>query len=196
VSDVTYTHGGRSARTVLAVALSTLLGAAVIATTASATAADSGSDHAVIGRFALTSEAGGAIWAFQPSGLLVLTGPGDIISHGTWSVGPGERDFDADIDYDIAGQTLSVKGQVAPDGQAIAVFVAATDARKPGDADPWPTESRLRGERLGMVGEPSPLPSATPVDCLRPQWMSAEVDWDRCDAPDGSQAPEASATTA
>lgn len=184
-------HWGRSLRSGLGLLLSLLLGVAAVAS-----ATDAGSDHAVVGRFSLTSEAGGAVWSFQPSGLLVVTGPGDISSEGTWSPGPAERDFDASIDYDIAAQVLSVQGQVAPDGQAIAVFVEATVAGKPDDADPWPAESRLRGERLGMAAESTPLPSVAPADCLRPRWVAGEVDWDRCDAPAGSPSPEVTAASA
>lgn len=147
-----------------------------------AVAADIDHDHQVEGRFAVTSEAGGAIWAFQPGGLLILTGPGDISSEGTWGPAAGEREFDATIEYGIAGQTLTVRGEVAPGGDAIAVYVQATDAQRPGDADPWPSESRLLGERLGMVPEATPAPSAPPPDCLRPQWLDGMVDWDRCDS--------------
>jgi hypothetical protein len=155
-------------------------------------AAEVEGDHAVVGRFSITSEAGGAVWAFQPGGLLVLTGPGEISSRGTWSAAPGERDFDASVDYDIAGQSLVIQGQVAPDGAAIAVHVRASAASKPGDAEPWPSESRLLGERFGMTAEATPAPSQRPVDCSRPRWVDGEVDWDRCDDLPAGASPSAS----
>lgn len=160
----------------LAVAMLMLLGLASVGL-----AAEIDDEHLVVGRFSITSDAGGAVWAFQPGGLLVLTGPGEISSQGTWSAAPGERDFDASVDYDIAGQSLVIQGQVAPDGAAVAIYVRATEASKPGDAEPWPSESRLVGERFGMSTETTPAPSQPPVDCSRPRWAQGEVDWDRCD---------------
>ncbi len=144
-------------------------------------AADTTDDDAVVGRFGITSVVGGAVWAFQPGGLLVVTGPGEISSGGSWSPASGEREFDASIDYDIAGQALTVQGQLAPDGMAIAIYVRATDPLKPDDAEPWPTESRLVGERVGMVSDATPIPSEPPTDCSRPAWVDGGVDWDRCD---------------
>jgi hypothetical protein len=32
-----------------------------------------------------------------------------------------------------------------------------------------------------MMMEETPEPTATPVECLRPQWVEGQVDWDRCD---------------
>lgn len=142
-------------------------------------AADELDDHDVVGRYSVTSEAGGAVWAFQPGGLLVLIGPGDIMSQGSWSVAAGEREFDATIDYGVTGQVLEILGQVAPDGVAVAFYVSASDATRPDDADPWPMESRLLGERVGMTPEATPSPS--PLDCTRPLWLGGLVDWDRCD---------------
>lgn len=138
-------------------------------------------EHEVVGRFSITSEAGGAVWAFQPSGLLVITGPGDIISEGSWAPASGEREFDAAVDYEIAGQMLTVHGQVAPDEVGIAVYVQATEPQRPGDAEPWPAESRLVGERMAMMPEVTASPSPSPADCMRPVWVDGEVDWDRCD---------------
>lgn len=134
--------------------------------------------HEVEGRFSITSEAGGAVWAFQPGGVVVLTGPGEILSSGVWSAGPEDRDFDAIIEYEVAGQELAVQGQVSTDGQAVAVYVAATEALRPDDADPWPEDSRLIGERLGMVPEATAAPES--ADCDRPDWVDGEVVWDRC----------------
>ncbi len=139
-------------------------------------------DHPVVGRFALTSEVGGAVWTFQPSGALFLTGPGEIVSEGTWTAAAGEGEFDAQVDVVITGQELTVLGQVHPDGESLAVYVAATDPERPEDWTPWPPESRLVGERSGMVTDQQPTPSPSPPDCARPAWVDGAVDWDRCDA--------------
>jgi hypothetical protein len=32
-----------------------------------------------------------------------------------------------------------------------------------------------------MMVEETPEPTEAPVECLRPQWVEGEVDWDRCD---------------
>lgn len=161
-----------------------VIGAVALALSVSVPAVAEEGSHDVEGRFSVVSEAGGAIWAFQPGGLLVLTGPGEIMSQGTWSPGSLDldRDFDAAIDYDVAGQQLTVLGQVSPDGQAIAVYVQASDPARPDDADPWPAESRLVGERFGMVALASPEPGL--IVCERPDWVDGEVDWDRCGGPE------------
>jgi hypothetical protein len=138
-------------------------------------------DHAVVGRFSLTSDAGGAVWAFQPSGALIVTGPGEIISTGSWSPGPAEREFDAQVDVTVTGQQLVVLGQVSPDGTALAVHVAASEAERPDDWTPWPPASRLLGERLRLTPDPEPSPTPPPSDCARPEWVDGLVDWDRCD---------------
>jgi hypothetical protein len=169
----------KSHRTFIAAVAAALM--VVSVSTAAALASEDAEEHEVLGRFSLESEAGGAVWAFQPGGLLVITGPGDISSEGAWSPASGARAFDARVDYDIAGQDLSVVGQVSPDADRIAVYVLATDAIKPEDADPWPSESRLVGERFGMISEATPEPTAMPVDCTRPQWIGADIDWDGCD---------------
>ena len=139
-------------------------------------------DHPVVGRFAVTSEAGGAVWAFQAGGMLVVSGPGEILSEGSWIPASGEREFDATIEMTVTGQTLEVMGQVSPDGAAVAVHVAASEPTRPDDWTPWPSVSRLVGERLRMVTEPGASPVPTPLDCARPEWVEAAVDWDRCDA--------------
>jgi len=136
--------------------------------------------HEVTGRYSIESDAGGAVWAFQLGGLLVVTGPGDISSEGTWKPASGEREFDASVEVTVSGQSLDVLGQVSPDGDRIAVYVIATTPTRPDDADPWPTESRLIGERFGMVVDASPPPLPTPEDCARPEWVEDAVDWDRC----------------
>lgn len=174
---------GRSARVaaLVAVALS-MLAAGVIALD------DAPLDsHPVVGRFSISSDAGGAVWSFQPSGALVVTGPGEISSEGTWAAGPDADGFDATLDVAVTGQDLAILGEVSPDGRQVALHVAATTAARPDDAIPWPAVSRLIGERLGMVADGTPAPSPSPHDCDRPDWVDGEVDWDRCD--DGPTEP-------
>jgi len=154
---------------------------------------EASADHAVLGRFAIISEAGGAVWAFQPAGELIVTGPGEITSKGSWSAADTERGFDAAIDVTITDQQLSVMGQVSPDGGSIALYVTATEATRPYDWVPWPAESCLTGERFGMVPDATPPPSPPsspsppsppsppPSDCACPEWVHGVVDWDRCD---------------
>jgi hypothetical protein len=113
--------------------------------------------------------------------MLVLTGPGEISSEGTWQVAEGDGAFDADVDVLVSGQELSVLGQVSSDGTEIALYIIATDAAKPEDWTPWPAESRLLGQPFGMMTEETPEPTESPLDCLRPEWVGGEVDWDRCD---------------
>jgi len=167
-----------SKRTAASVATATM--ALIVALTVGGFASDEAADHEVIGRYSVESDAGGAVWAFQPRGLLVVTGPGDISSEGTWEPASGEREFDASVEVTVSGQSLDVLGQVSRDGDRIAVYVIATEPSRPDDADPWPTESRLIGERFGMVADPSPSPPPTPEDCARPEWVEDAVDWDRC----------------
>jgi hypothetical protein len=168
ISKATATTGIAVAMSLLAVSLTAGSGA------------DAADEHEVVGRFTIESEAGGAIWAFLPGGLLVVTGPGDISSEGTWTPSVAERDFDASLEVTVSGQVLDVLGQVSPAHDRIAVYVVATEPTRPEDADPWPAESRLIGERFGMVAEPSPSPLPLPEECARPEWVEAAVDWDRC----------------
>jgi hypothetical protein len=172
---------GRSAAASMAgviLLLATLVGSGL--------AQDSSGEHPVVGRWSITSDAGGAVWAFQPSGTLVVTGPGDILSEGTWTPAAGPDAFDATVAVEITGQQLEAIGQVDPGGTAIALYVTATEATRPDDWLPWPAESRLVGERFGMMVEETPQPSEPPLDCMRPQWVDGQVDWDRCDeAPAG-----------
>ena len=81
----------------------------------------------------------------------------------------------------MTGQQLQALAQVSPDGSGIALYVTATEATPPDDWRPWPPESRLVGERFGMMVEETPEPTETPLECLRPLWVDDEVDWDRCD---------------
>jgi hypothetical protein len=168
----------------VAVVLSLAAVAVVLGTEAEPAPSDAvavSADHPVVGRFSITSEAGGAVWSFQPSGSLVVTGPGELVAEGRWTVGPAEREFDATVDVAISGQALAVLGEVAPDGTQVAIHVQATPPERPDDAVPWPPLSRLVGERLGMVPEGSPSPAPLPAECERPDWIDGEVDWDRCD---------------
>lgn len=160
------------------------LGAALLLLTAAAAtgfASETTEDHPVVGRWSITSDAGGAVWAFQPSGALVVTGPGEIMSEGTWTPASGADELDATVDVQVTGQQLEALVQVSPDVAEIALYITATDATRPDDWRPWPPESRLVGQRFGMVVEETPQPSEAPADCLRPQWLDGEVDWDRCD---------------
>ena len=145
-------------------------------------ATDASEDHAVVGRWSITSDVGGAVWAFQPSGTVVVSGPGEIMSQGTWTEGPGDGAFDATVDVTVTGQELAVLGQVADEGGQVALYVTATEASRPDDWMPWPTESRVLGERLMLMVEETAVPSQPPLDCLRPRWQDGVVDWDRCDA--------------
>ena len=152
------------------------------AATAGSAAAEPADDESVGGRYSVVSDAGGAIWAFQPGGLLVVTGPGDLVAEGTWTNGPEDREFDAEVDVSITGQALSAIGEVSADGRELAMYVSATDPTKPNDGVPWPAESRLIGQAFGMLTDPTPEPSHPPFDCFRPMWVDGAVDWDRCDA--------------
>jgi hypothetical protein len=156
-----------------------LLLAALVAGTA---ASEADSAHPVEGRFSAASDAGGAVWAFQAGGSLIVVGPGEIVSEGSWRAAEGEREFDAELDVTITGQQLVVLGEAAPDGSSIAMYVTASEATDPTAWTPWPAESRLVGERFGMAPDETPAPSLSPQDCARPVWIDGAVDWDRCDA--------------
>ena len=158
------------------------LGAAIILLSAVvASGLAQSAEHPVVGRWTVTSDAGGAVWAFQPSGKLVVTGPGEINAEGRWTPAAGADELDASVDVTVTGQELDVLAQVAPDGSALALYVTATEATRPQDWHPWPAESRLIGQPFGMMVEETPQPTQAPVECLRPQWVDGEVDWDRCD---------------
>lgn len=174
---MTRNAAGRSVLTSFAAAA--LLLTAVVVTSV---AQDATEDHPVVGRWSVASdEVGGAVWAFQPSGALIVSGPGEIMSQGTWTAAAGPDELDATLDVEITGQQLEVMAQVAPDSSRIALYVTATEATRPDDWHPWPPESRLVGERFGMMVEETPEPTAAPLDCLRPLWVDGDVDWDRCD---------------
>ncbi len=163
-------------RSAATLATSALLLSAVVATSL---AADP--EPLVIGRWVVEAEPGGAVWAFQPEGSLVITGPGELLSEGSWSAAPDEGAFDATVQVDASGQVLEVLGQVSDDGAAVALYIVATEASKPDDWTPWPAESRVVGHPFGMSPSASPVATTPPVDCLRPRWIGDQVDWDRCD---------------
>jgi hypothetical protein len=148
--------------------------------TAVSVAADD-DEHPVTGRWVVEAEPGGAVWAFQPSGMLVVSGPGEISAEGTWTAADEEGAFDASVEAVVTGQLLEVLGQVAPSLDEVALYVTATEPSRPDDWTPWPARSRLLGTPFGMTSEETPVPSAVPADCLRPEWVDGEVDWDRCD---------------
>jgi hypothetical protein len=171
-------------RTSLARSLFASMGVIVLLLTmvvATSVAQDAGEEHPVVGRWSITSDAGGAIWAFQPSGALVVVGPGEIMSEGRWTAAPGSGELDATVEVEVTRQQLQALAQVSADGSRIALYVTATEAGRPDDWRPWPPESRLVGERFGMMVEETPEPTGTPLECLRPLWVDDEVDWDRCD---------------
>lgn len=145
-----------------------------------ATTADP-AEHPVVGRWVVEAEPGGAVWAFQPSGALIASGPGDVQSEGSWQVAEEDGAFDAVIDVEVSGQVLQVLGQVADDGSEMALYVTATEATAPDDWTPWPAESRLLAAPFGMMTEDTPPPTEPPLDCLRPEWVDGVVDWNRCD---------------
>jgi hypothetical protein len=154
----------------------------------------------VEGRYAVTSDVGGAVWAFQPGGALVVVGPGDLVAQGSWTAGPETGEFDASMAVGVTGQDLVILGALSTDGGAIAMHVTASEATTPGAWTPWPPESRLVGERIVLGGEATPRPEPSPpVECLRPTWIEGGVvDWDRCDQEDvpSSPSPPASPATA
>lgn len=176
----------------LIVATSVALAAVVVI------AADDGLDqHAVVGRFVIESEAGGAVWAFQSSGKLIVTGPADLMAEGQWigSPGSGSR-FDASLDVTVTSQQLKVLGEVSPSGREVALYVAASPPDDQQNAAPWPPESRLVGQSLGLVGEPTPAPSFDPMECLRPSWSGGgSVDWEPCASSEAAQNTASPAAT-
>ena len=145
-------------------------------------AAEAGDDHDVVGRYSVESAAGGAVWAFQPSGQLIVLGPADLMAEGTWTgVAGSSSKFDASLDIAVTSQQLTVLGEVSPDRGAIALYIAATPPDDEQQALPWPAESRLTGTLMGMVSEPTPAPSPAAMECLRPVWATdGQVEWDPC----------------
>jgi hypothetical protein len=156
--------------------------------------ADSAWDPALGGRFSVVSEAGGAVWSFLPGGELFLLGPGDLIAQGTWSQGSLPGEVDAVVVVPVTEQVLNILGSVSPDGSRLALSVTASEAEMPLGGIPWPGVSRLLGERLDLVADPTPSLTPPPDACRRPAWGAGEtVDWDPCASePDATPGPMAS----
>lgn len=149
------------------------------------------------GRFSVISDAGGAVWAFQPGGELIVVGPGDLVARGAWRDGPEVGDLDATLTVEASGQDLTILGALSPDGQQVALYVVASEATSPESWAPWPPQSRLLGDRLDLVTAAEPSPSPPPLDCLRPVWASdALVDWDHCGDADVAPMVEAESSPA
>lgn len=120
----------------------------------------------IVGRYALTSNAGGAVWAFEDDGDLYVVGPGELLAEGAWSPGPLGGLFDADVAVPVTGQQLDVMGAVSPDGLQIALHVRASEAATPGDGVPWPALSLLHGQRVGLAPDATVGPTASPSSSL------------------------------
>lgn len=160
-------------------------------------AADDLRAHAAVGRFSVVSEAGGAVWAFDPDGRLVVLGPGDLVARGTWEAGPGASDLDAQLAVAVTGQHLQVMAAVSPDGARLALYIEAGEPAAPEDGAPWPNVSRLVAERVAMVPDAAPSPAPPERECRRPAWVDdSTVDWEPCPvspSPDGQPGPSAGA---
>jgi hypothetical protein len=164
----------------VAAAIALLLGGAVAAQDAEPT--DGFARPPIEGRYGIVSAVGGAVWTFLSDGQVMLIGPGDLMAEGRWQPAAAAGTFDASIDIAATGQTLTVLGGLAPDGRRVALHVAASTPLRPGDGVPWPPESRIVGERVGLVGE-GPDQGWPADQCLRPVWESKSVvDWDPCAA--------------
>jgi hypothetical protein len=169
------------------------LAVAMLAVPARGWATEPVEDSPVVGRYAVDSEAGGAVWAFQPSGQLVVLGPGELVAEGAWTEGPANGEFDGSLRIEVTAQDLEILGAVSPDGRQMALYVRAGEAAAPGDWDPWPAESRLLGTRLQMSPDEAPPPSPAASDCLRPAWgLDDVIDWDRCEGPEVPAIPQGS----
>jgi len=158
---------------------------ALLVSSASVVVMAADEEHAVVGRYAVESAAGGAVWAFQSSGKLVVIGPADLMSEGAWTAVPGSASkFDATLEVTVTSQRLMILGDVSPSGSEIALYVAATPPDDEQGALPWPPESRLTGLSLSVVPELTPAPSLDAMECLRPAWSAdRSIDWEPCGPP-------------
>ena len=111
----------------------------------------------VMNDYGVEAEPGGAVWAFQSSGLLIVSGPGEIISQGTWTAAEGAGEFDAVVDMEVSGQRLEVLGQVSDDTSGIALYVTSTDASRPPIAGP-----ATKPRPIAMPRMPMPLARSRP----------------------------------
>jgi hypothetical protein len=94
------------------------------------------------------------VWAFQPSGKLMLVGPGDLEAEGTWApYADHDRAFHASVDIEASSQVLTIIGAAAGDGRTIAMFVAASEPDDRGLVHPWPAGSVLFAGRFGLTVE-------------------------------------------
>jgi hypothetical protein len=114
------------------------------------------------GRYAVTSEAGGAVWVFEADGDLFVVGPGDLLAQGAWTVGLSDGLFDADVEVPVTGQHLGIMGATSPDGLQVALLVRASEAATPDDGVVWPALSLLHGERVGLAPAQPPDPVVAP----------------------------------
>jgi hypothetical protein len=149
--------------------------------------------HPAVGRFSIVSEVGGAVWAFQPDGRLIVMGPGDLVARGTWQAGPDRADLDARLDVSVTGQKLHILGAVSPDAARVALYVEAVEPHDTEAGVPWPSISRLVGERVALAPDVAPSAGSWQQDCRRPAWLEGDaISWDRCagdDTGSGSPAP-------
>ena len=115
-------------------------------------------DDGLAGRYGLESPVGGAVWALQPSGLLVVVGPGDLVARGSWQPGAAARSVDLLVRDAGSRQQLTILGALSPDGRLLALCVAAEPS---GDTDgpAWPARSRLLGTRLTLRPEATTPPA-------------------------------------
>jgi hypothetical protein len=115
------------------------------------------------GRYAVTSEAGGAVWVFEADGDLFVVGPGELLAEGAWSPGSLDGLFDAGVEVPVTGQRLGIMGAISPDGLHVALLVRASEAATPDDGVAWPALSLLHGERVGLAPDPSLDAELAPV---------------------------------
>jgi hypothetical protein len=146
---------------------------------ASGLAAEPAEGPVSAGRFSVISEAGGAVWAFQPGGELVVVGPGDLVARGAWRDGPEVDDLDATLRVEASGQDLTIRVPSARWATRALRGGQRSDVARGLGALAAPVAPGGRPRGAVTTTEPSPTPP--PLDCLRPVWASdVLVDWDRC----------------
>jgi hypothetical protein len=139
------------------VAAAALLGSSAVA---SGDARGAGPGH-IEGRYAVTSEVGGAVWVFEADGDLVVIGPGELLAEGAWSEGLVGGLFGAGVEVPVTGQDLEIMGAISPDGLQVAMLIRATEAATPDDGVVWPALSLLHGELVSLAPD-SPDPAVAP----------------------------------
>lgn len=105
----------------------------------------------VVGRYAIDSQPGGAVWSFEKDGKVVIIGPGELMAGGDWQPGPLAGLFHGEVHVPVTSQWLAILGAVSPDGDQVAMHVLASEAGAPGDGVPWPATSFLVGRRVGLL---------------------------------------------